>query len=400
MLTAGAGQRPRLRMNAAPRLVLAGCGHAHLFVLEALANGAFPPVRATLISPAEEYFYSGMESGITAGQYRPEQARFRPHLLAHAAGAEWRCAAVVRVDADRRKVVLSDGAEIAYDLLSLNVGAQLQGDDLPGVSRYACRVKPVRDALGLGGTATAAVQEAEEAAARIVIVGGGAAGVETAFCIGARLGREFEPERYRIVVVHGGDAVLAEHPEPVRERAGDLLRERGVQAHLGVRAREVDEGRVVLDAGTEIPYDVLVWATGPRAPAFLRESGLPVNDQGYLRVTPALEADHLPGIFAAGDCACLLGFPDTPKAGVYAVRQGPVLARNLARRLRGESPEPYRPQDHWLSLLNTGDGRALMSYRGFAARSRPLWWLKNSIDTRFMRRFQRLESEAAAAKQE
>jgi NADH dehydrogenase FAD-containing subunit len=109
-------------------------------VLEALARGEFPPTRVTLISPAEEYFYSGMKFGITGGQYEPEQARFRPPLLARAAGAEWVCAAVVRVDAVENRVALSNGTEIAYHLLSLNVGARLQGDDLPGVSTYPCPV--------------------------------------------------------------------------------------------------------------------------------------------------------------------------------------------------------------------------------------------------------------------
>ena len=379
-------------MSRAPHLVLAGCGHAHLFVLEALARGEFPPVRVTLVSPAEEYFYSGMESGVTAGQYEPEQARFRPPLLARASGAEWVCAAVGRVDAERGRVVLSTGAELAYDLLSLDVGARLQGDTLPGVSTYACAVKPVRDAMGLGDTIIRSVQRpGRDRPARIVIVGGGAAGIETALCIAARLGRSFGPEQYEISVVHGGDTILAEHPEGVRSRARSLLGERGVEVHQGVRAHEAGDRSVKTDRAAEIPYDVLVWATGPRAPEFLRESGLPVDGQGYLRVRPTLQAEHLPAVFAAGDCVCLIGYPGVAKAGVYAVREGPVLARNLARALRREPLEAYEPQDHWLSLLNTGDGRALMAYRGYAARGRALWWLKDAIDQRFMRRFQSLE---------
>ena len=379
-------------MNSVPHLVLAGCGHAHLFVLEALAEVEFPPVRVTLISPAEEYYYSGMESGITAGQYRSEQARFRPPLLARAAGAEWVCAAVARVEAGNRKVILDDGAEIGYDLLSLNVGARLQGDDLPGVSMFAHPVKPVRDAIGLGDAAVGAAERAVKGEpARVVIVGGGAAGVETAICLDARLRRQLGRDRYRIVVLDGGEAVAAEHPETLRKRVRSLLHQRGIEVHLGLRAHAVEDGRVLAGEGVEFPYDVLVWATGPRAPALLADSGLHVDGGGYLRAHPTLQAEHFPEIFAAGDCISVLGHPEIAKAGVYAVREGPVLAGNLARALRGEPLERYEPQDHWLSLLNTGDGRALMSYRGFAAHARLLWWLKNRIDQRVMRRFQKLE---------
>ena len=378
--------------NRIPHLVLAGCGHAHLFVLEALARGEFPRVRATLVSPAEEYFYSGMASGVTAGQYRPEQARFRPPLLARIARAEWMCAAVVGVDAGSNRVALSDGNELEYDLLSLNVGARLKGDDLPGVRAHAQMVKPVRDAIEVGETAVAALRQAStEIPVRAVVVGGGAAGFENALCLDARLAREFEAGRYQITVVEAGQTVLAEHPGPVRERARELLRERGIAVQTGIRVHAVDDLRVIADGDMKIPYDVLLWATGPRAPEFICDSGLPVDEKGYLRVHPTLQVEGLPALFGAGDCVSLLGYPEIAKAGVYAVREGAVLARNLARWLRGESLASYEPQDDWLSLLNTGDGRALMSYRGYAARGRALWWLKDTIDRRFMRRFQKLE---------
>ena len=78
----------------------------------------------------------------------------------------------------------------------------------------------------------------------------------------------------------------------------------------------------------------------------------------------------------------------------YAVREGPVLAANLARHLRGEPLREYEPQRDWLSLLNTGDGRALLARRGVSLRGRPAWWLKDRIDRRLVRRFQRLERDA------
>lgn len=388
-------------MNGTPHLVLAGCGHAHLFVLEALARGKFPLARVTLVSPAEEYFYSGMASGVTAGQYRPEEARFRPPLLARAANAEWVCAAAVRVDAAARSVLLSDGSEVGYDLLSLNVGARLKGDDLPCVSTYAHPVKPVRDAVHIGEMAAAAVRRASTARpAQVVVVGGGAAGFESATCLDARLAREFGPGRYQITVLDAGETVLAEHPARVRNRARELLRRRGIEVRTGVRVRAVNDTRVVSDGGIAIPHDVLIWATGSRAPDFLGGSGLPVDERGYLRVHPTLQVEARPALFAAGDCVRLLGHPEVAKAGVYAVREGPVLARNLAHSLRGEPLESYDPQSGWLSLLNTGDGRALMSYHGHAARGRALWWLKDAIDRRFMRRFQKLEHSAGGGGQQ
>ncbi|HXI20856.1 MAG TPA: hypothetical protein VNH46_07210, partial [Gemmatimonadales bacterium] len=92
--------------------------------------------------------------------------------------------------------------------------------------------------------------------------------------------------------------------------------------------------------------------------------------------------------FGAGDAVSLLGAGRVPKAGVHAVRMGPVLARNLARVLRGRAGlERYRPQPRHLSLLNTGDGRAILFYGEFALVSRWAMRLKDRIDRRFMARF-------------
>src|SRR5690606_7749982 len=78
----------------------------------------------------------------------------------------------------------------------------------------------------------------------------------------------------------------------------------------------------------------------------------------------------------------------TPKAGVFAVRQGPVLWANIHRQLRGETLQVYEPQRGFLKLFNTGDNRAIAEYRGFALHAGWAWKLKDWIDGRFMDKYQ------------
>ncbi len=373
-----------------PRLLLAGCGHAHLFVLEALARGRLPGVRATLVSPAESYFYSGMIPGVLAGRYAPEQARLRPPRLARAAGAEWVRGSVARVDAHAWEVTLADGRALGYDLLSLDVGSALAADDLPGVAEHALPVKPMQEALRIASAAEAAVERLARRQARIVVAGGGPAGVEVALCLGAGLARR-SGGRFVLTLLEAGDALLAGYPEAFRERAAGVLRGRGVEVRTGTAVERVEAGEVRTGEGAAVPFDVLVWATGPRAPSLFRDSNLPTDGRGYLRVGPTLQAVGNDDVFAAGDCAALEGAPWVAKAGVYAVREGEALPGILESVLAGRDPEPYRPQRDWLSLMNTGDGRALLAWRGLVEHGRAAWLLKDSIDRRFMRRFRRLE---------
>ena len=126
------------------------------------------------------------------------------------------------------------------------------------------------------------------------------------------------------------------------------------------------------------------------APPLFRASGLPTDAKGFLLVDDTLAVQGIPGLFGGGDAVSLATAPKTPKAGVYAVRMGPFLAKNLAAYLAGTPLASYTPQDTFLALLNTGDGRAILSRGQLATSGRWAMRLKDKIDRGFMRRFQRL----------
>jgi NADH dehydrogenase FAD-containing subunit len=146
-----------------------------------------------------------------------------------------------------------------------------------------------------------------------------------------------------------------------------------------------------LESGESVPFTTCVWATGARAHELFATSGAAVDAQGYLAVEDTLRSPSHPELFAAGDCAGFTSGQHVPKAGVYAVRQGPVLSANLRAALTGKGPlRPYVAQSGFLSLLNAGDGTAVAAWKGLALHGRAMWRLKDAIDRRFMARFQRL----------
>ena len=107
--------------------------------------------------------------------------------------------------------------------------------------------------------------------------------------------------------------------------------------------------------------------------------------------------DHLqtsdPAIFATGDCA-EMAFAPRPKAGVFAVRQAPVLLHNLRAALSGQPLKSYRPQSDYLKLVSLGGKRALADRSGFGFASPLLWRWKDRIDQQFMEKFRRLPAMA------
>jgi len=371
-----------------PSLVLVGGGHAHLHVLASLAAGAWPPVRVTLVSPRSAQLYSGMVPGYIQGAYPLPSLTIDLPGLCRAAGVGFVEDVVERVEVGERRVRTRDRT-IPFSILSLDIGSVPAGADLPGVGEHATPLRPLRAAVRLRDRldALASAEATGGEPARIVVVGAGAGGVEVALAAHRRVRRERSSAS--VLLLERGDRILPDHSLRGARRAAAILESRGIRTLPGHEVVEVDAGGVRLADGKRLPADCVVWVGGAAAPPLLGRSDLPLGEGGYLRVDRTLQVTGGLPIWGAGDCIDFDGYA-LPKAGVFAVRQGPILAHNLRAALSGESPRLYRPQPAFLSILNTADGKGLLHWRGMVNYSRAAWWLKDHIDRRFVGRYRRL----------
>jgi selenide,water dikinase len=353
--------------------VLVGGGHAHVQVLRRLGLRPIPDVRARVVLDRAEAVYSGMVPGFVAGDYAAAELEIDVASLARRAGASVVLTRAVRIDPVARKIELEGGQALAYDFASLDVGSSVRGLELPGVREHALATRPIRALVDALESRLDALR-----APRIAVVGAGVAGVELAFGLSARLG-------VRPCVL--GPAILARLGARARAKLCALAERRGIELRAGARAIAVEPGGVVLAGGERFAADLVVWATGAAAPELLRASPLPCDPAGFVRVRAGLQVVESDQLFAAGDCASLENHAWLPKAGVYAVRQGPVLDANLRALAAGRPLRDYRPQRAFLSLMNLGGRRALGAKWGAVFAGRTAWRLKDRIDRRFVRRF-------------
>lgn len=365
-------------MSDSRELVLVGGGHAHIQVLKALAMRPEPDVRLTLVVDRHLAVYSGMVPGCVAGQYRVDEVQIDLRPLARRAGARVILAEALGVDAPARRLQLSGRPRLAYDLLSFDIGSSVRGLQLPGVLEHAVPTRPIGRFLRRLDEALERVPEG----ARAVVVGAGAAGAELAFALRAR-------GIAQVQLIEAGPDPLPGMAPAVQARLRVVAAERGVELITAARVARVEAQAVLLDDGRSLPTDLVLWAVGAQAPPLFASSGV-AHQEGYARVRETLQLLEHDELFAVGDCA---HFDPQPlaKAGVYAVRQGPVLERNLRAVLRGERLRAYRPQKGFLALLNLGDGSALGTKWGRVAVGPRVFRLKDRIDRRFMARFQVLD---------
>jgi selenide,water dikinase len=366
-------------------LVLVGGGHAHVQVLRALAMEPVAGVRVTLVLDRPEAVYSGMVPGFAAGDYDAAELEIDVVPLARRAGARVVLSAALRVDPAARRIELEGRAPIAYDVASLDVGSVVRGLELPGVREHALATRPIRHFVDRLEAALAREAGAGGPAPRIAVVGGGAAGVELSACLAARL--RAARRGAALALVTDEARLLRGHGERLADAASRALAASGVEVRSGARVEAVEKDALVLAGGERVACDLALWATGAAPPPAIAASPLPKDAAGFVRVEDSLAVAGCEGLFAAGDCASLEAHPWVPKAGVYAVRQGPVLTANLRAALAGRPLRRYRPQRGFLALLNLGGGRALGGKWGLVASGRAVWRLKDRIDRRFVERF-------------
>ncbi len=367
------------------RLVLAGGGHAHMTILAHIRDIVRDGHEVVVIQPSDFHYYSGMGPGMLGLSYSPDEIRFATRFVVERQGGSFVRAKVTGIDARGRTVTTDSGQTIPYDVLSCNAGSFIPFDNIHGDTSNIFTVKPIER-----------LQEAQRAvvslcAARtrghVAVVGGGPAALEIAGNV-RRLARHRGRHAPRITLF-AGRGLLGRLPEKIRDMARQSLSAQDIEIREDGYVQEIRDGAVLQGGLTHHP-DLVFVATGVRPSRIFAESGLPMGPTGGLLVNERLQCVEYPEIFGGGDC---IDFAPRPldKVGVYAVRQNPVLYRNVRASLNGRRLTTFDPGGSYLLLFNMGDDTAIFSKGPFAFRNSLAFTLKDFIDRRFMRHFQALE---------
>ncbi len=365
-------------------IILAGGGHAHVEVIRQWAMNPSPRTRMTLIARDIQTPYTGMLPGLIAGLYDFDEAHIDLRRLCRHAGVRLIHAAADGIDADARTVSMTNRPPLRFDWLSVDIGSTPDLRSIRGAREHAIGVKPVDQFLVWLNELEQQTKNQPRNPVRLAIIGGGAGGTELALSLAHRFG-----DRVSLLLISASDEVVPEHSSGVRQTLRQALTEAGVELHRGSPVTEIRTGSVILDNGESIPADKVICTTRASAPDWLATTGLALDSHGFIAVDDCLQSLSHPHILAAGDIASMTGH-DLPKAGVYAVRQGPVLAESLQRLARGKPAVPYHPQSHILALISTGKRHAVASYGPLSISGDWVWRWKDGIDRKWMEKYQDL----------
>ncbi|WP_170752329.1 selenide, water dikinase SelD [Ruegeria lacuscaerulensis] len=367
-------------------LVLIGGGHTHALLLRMWGMNPLPGARVTVINPGPTAPYSGMLPGFVAGHYERWELDIDLVKLARFAGARVILGAVQGIDSKNRTVHVPGRPPVAFDVASVNVGITSDMPTLPGFAEHAIPAKPLGPfaaqwAAYLDGTGPAAV----------TVIGGGVAGVELVMAMAHAL--KAKGRTAQVTLIDNAKALTA-----TGEKAAATIRrtmdELGVDVIEGAEIDRITNDHVALKDGRIVPAGFVTGAAGARPYSWVADTELDLQD-GFISVNGQLQSSD-PAIFAAGDCAHLSENP-RPKAGVYAVREAPILFKNLRAALGAGKMRRYAPQKDYLKLISLGGKSALGERLGTSFSGPLMWRWKNHIDQSFMNKFRNLPEMAQTA---
>jgi selenide, water dikinase len=365
-------------------LVLIGGGHAHVHVLKQFGEIPLRDAEVTLVGRDVLTPYSGMIPGFVAGRYSFEECHIDLERLCARSGARLVHAEATGIDRAQGRVLLKDKPAVAYDLLSIDIGSAPNIGAIAGAEQGAIPVKPIAE-LGRRWLEFSQRMKAWRGPLNVMVIGGGAGGVELALAIDHRLREVAKAAELQLTLVTK-DEILAGQADAARRRLRAIFRRRGIRLLEHSGAERIERGAVRLADGQWLQADAVFVVTEASPAPWFANTGLPLDEKGFLAVDATLASTGDERIFGAGDCVTVLEHR-RPKAGVFAVRQGPPLADNLRRVLSGERPQPFVPQRRHLSILGTGDGRAVATRGDWAIEGRWVWWWKDHIDRKWMRMY-------------
>lgn len=357
--------------NLSQQLVLLGVGLAHLHFLKHLTQHPLQGVQVTLVSARTRLIHAPMVARWVEGRHTLADCTLEMEALVQHSGVRWLKQNAQAMDANASAVLLDDGNELPFDLLSIN-GQFAQSRDavehlMPGARQNALLTWPLDAFCALWPRVT---EMADAKAQRIAVICNGVegAGIELALAIRHRVPGS------SITLIAGEREAAQEYPVGVQTLNLKALRRLNVTV-LPDHVAAIQPGEVVLGSGARLACDVPVVCNAAPSPVWAADSGLAMDETGAISTDVFLRSTSHPHVFAPPQD----GFQTLAKHAASS-----VFTRNLLAVIAGQPLTLYVAGWNQLRLTHGGGGEAFAHWGQHVARGYWAGWLKQRLDRQFM----------------
>ena len=351
--------------NATKKLIIAGGGHASLPLIKMAGHWKDRNVSITLISAEPYLIYSGALPQFMAGFYQIDETAIQLDQLCNRYGTEFIHARITSIDKTEKFVTTSDGRQILYDLLVINVGASTP---VPEIIENHYPVKPMSGLLPL--------REKLQSGSihNLLIAGAGAAGTELALNLSHP--SSLAGASVKIHLIDKNSTILSKFPAKASGKAARILAQRSVQV----------SDNTPFSAATSGEYNAVIVASGNKPESASLTHPFKTGEQNRILTSLTLQVHGETSVFAAGDTADP-GGRNLKQIGVHAVKQGVLLRQNIEALLDGEPLKKYRPYPINPLIISNGPDCAIFIAGRFSLSGKFFAVLKYVLDMHWLEKY-------------
>ncbi len=346
-------------------LVLLGAGRAHLQVLKGLGRQTSGDIAVTLVAPHPHYIEPAMLPGFVAGHYTLDDIRVPLGSLIEGSGVAFVPAQVQALDPVARRVHLSSGDALPYDVLSIDAEPVADRERIeaavPGTRRNALFTHPLDGFVQLWPQLC---ELARQRPLQVAVIAEDLAGIELAMACAHAVAA---PHGSRVTLLVGEAPPLAGQPPALQRRVLAHLKNLSITV-LQDRCTAIEAGAIRLASGATLVCDAPVLAAGAETPAWLKQSGLQADDEGQLQLNERMQSDSHRQVFVVPH-----GAP---------VEVGPTLLANLRTALGGGAFRKAPLDVSRLHVVGCGGGYAIAVWGPLGLEGREVWHWKDRRDRR------------------
>ena len=365
-------------MRKKPKIVIIGGGFGGLYAARALKH---EDIELLVLDRTNHHLFQPLLYQVATATLAPTDitAPIR-WLLRRQKNTTVLMTEVDRVD-PARKVVIAGDAEYHYDFLIVAAGARHAYFSHPEWEAVAPGLKSIDDAIHLRTKILSAFERAELTESReeqqawltFVLVGGGPTGVELAGMIPTiathSLPRDFRricDTKARVILLEGGDRILASYPAKLSAHAKNDLEQLGVEVRTNTLVTSIDAHSVSTADGATIDANTVIWAAGNAASPLGKSLDAELDRAGRVIVSQDLSIPNHPEIFTSN------GKP-VPGVAPAAMQMGHHAARNIRHSLAHHPREPFTYRNKG-DLATIGRHRAIADFGRFQVAGSLAWW--------------------------
>ena len=339
-----------------------------------------PGVRLTLINPDTYSLYSGMLPGIISGHYTFDEAHIDLIKLTSFANSRFIKSKVIGIEPEKNKILLEGRPPLFYDLLSINAGSGSNYENINDIRNTAITVKPINQFLSKWEHIKRKINNSKNER-KIALIGGGAGGVEIISAMRHSLSRNNQ-----LTLFTKENRILKDFPKRTIHKFELHFKKNNIKILTNTEIKKINGDCIVDSENKERIFDDIFLVARTSGPEWLKKTNLDLDDEGFLAVNDQLRSISKNNIFGSGDIVNIDKY-NLKKSGVYAVRQGDVLSKNLRNTLLKKDLKKFKPQRSFLSIISMGEKKAIASKYSFSIQGKWVWNWKNHIDQKFIAKF-------------